>query len=103
MIMLLSCRGRFGVMLGSVSGWFWGNFDVVPGMFWHRFGIVLGSFCDRFKSILVDFNVFSKIVPEMHFQAHSAWKNVPELIATDGLGQKPNFCNVFEGQIFIFF
>ncbi len=34
----------------------------------------------------------------MHFQVRSAGKNVPELIAADGLGQKPYFCNVFVGH-----
>ena len=29
-------------------------------------------------------------------------KNVPELIATDGLGQKPKFRNIFEGLFFWF-
>ena len=43
---------------------------------------------------------FSKIVPGMHFQVHSAWKNVPELIAANGLGQKPYICIVFEVRFF---
>ena len=75
-IMSWSCRGRFGVVLGFVSGWFWGHFGTV----------------------FDDFYVFLKVVPGMHFQIHSAWKNLPELIAADGLGQKPNFGLVFEGH-----
>ena len=40
------------------------------------------------RAFLDDFDVFSKIVPGIHFQVHSASKKSPELIAIDGLGQK---------------
>ena len=91
-IMLWSCRGRFGVILGSI----WNRSGVVLVSIWSRSRVIVGPF-------LSIFTFYLKIVPGMHFQVHSAWKNLPELIATDGLGQKPNFGLVFEGHFFDIF
>ena len=59
-------------MWGFISRWFGGNFGIELESFRGSFGIDLELLEGHFRYVFDYFYVFSKIVPGMHFQVHSA-------------------------------